>query len=123
MLNSVPDRKSKFYSSYPSKAVEIADKTGQLGYFEDLEFYVGIGFDKLRKGSLLKDCVKNGGIFHFDKATNTKINAVNFRGNSRLENKQLNMLSYLWELAYDLCIAPADNVSGNAGFEVLLGVN
>ena len=54
---------------------------------------------------------------------NKKIDAVNFRGNLRLQTKQLNMLGYLWEIAYDLCISPAANISGNPGFEVLLGVN
>ena len=67
--------------------------------------------------------MESGGIFYFDDATNNKINEVNFRGSSCLPTKQLNMLGYLWEFAYDLCIAPGSNISGNPGLEVLLGTN
>jgi len=37
-------------------------------------------------------------------------------------DKQLMMVSYLFELVYDLMISPADNVSLNGGFESCHGV-
>ena len=85
---------------------------------------VGIGYDKLLKGKLTDNFETHAGIFHFDIETNNKIKAVNFQGNanSRLQQKQLHMLGYLWELAYDLCIPPASNISGNPGIETVLGV-
>jgi hypothetical protein len=121
-LTSASSENSKFYHFYPSIEAAIVDKRVKKGSFENLQQHVGVGFDKLRKGKLLVD-VEQGGIFHLDNETNKRIDAINFRGNLRLQTKQLNMLGYLWELAYDLCIAPASNVSGNPGFEVLLGVS
>ena len=61
------------------------------------------------------------GIFYFDADTNTEIDTVGFSGASRLQTKQLNMLGYLWEIGYDLCVAPGSNISGSAGFEALNG--
>ena len=34
-----------------------------------------------------------------------------------MTQKQLNMVGYLIEIFYDLCLAPGDNVSMNPGFE------
>jgi hypothetical protein len=45
-----------------------------------------------------------------------------FRGCSTLEEKQLHMVGYLFELAYNLMIAPQDNVSRSPGFESCLGI-
>ena len=38
-----------------------------------------------------------------------------------LAEKKLEMAAYLFELVYDLMIADRDNVSGNPGFEALIG--
>ena len=40
----------------------------------------------------------------------------------RLQDKQLHMVGYLFELFYDLMIAPRHNVSQSPGFETPLGV-
>ena len=45
-----------------------------------------------------------------------------FAGCSTLEEKQLHMAGYLFELVYDLMISPRDNVSRSPGFETPLGV-
>ena len=37
--------------------------------------------------------------------------------NNLMTQKQLNMVGYLIEIFYDLCLAPGDNVSMNPGFE------
>ena len=67
--------------------------------------------------------IANNGIFLLDDETNKRIDGVNFHGaTGQLQAKQLHMLGYLWELAYDLCIAPGSNMSGNPGFEVPLGI-
>ena len=34
-----------------------------------------------------------------------------------MQQKQLNMVSFLWEIFYDLALAPGDNVSRSPGFE------
>ena len=51
-----------------------------------------------------------------------RIGAVAFAGCSTLEEKQLHMVGYLFELAYDLMISPTDNVSRSPGFETPLGI-
>ena len=121
-LKTASSEKSKFYNSYPSQEAPIHDSRAQRSSFENLQQFVAIGYDKLFIRKLLLD-VYEGGIFHLDRETNNKNNNINFKGNKRLQEKQLNMLGYLWELTYDLCIAPASDISGNSGFEVLLGVN
>ena len=121
-LSTVESRKSKFYSSYPSKQVHLADHSSRRGYFEKLEMFVGISCCKLMKGKLTDDFTRQRGIFHFDEETLKHIGRVNFSGNSRVQAKQLHMLGYLWELACDLALAPQSNISGNPGFETVLGI-
>ena len=41
---------------------------------------------------------------------------------NRLRDKQLHMVGYLFELFYDLMIAPRNNVSCSPGFETCLGI-
>ena len=119
-LETTQDRRSNFYNSYASNSVELADNGLRRGKFENLQMFVGIGFHKLLKGKLTHD-LEDGGIFHFDKQTKKSIDGVKFSGNQRLQQKQLHMLGYLWELVYDLCIAPSANISTNPGFESVVG--
>jgi len=122
LLKKSSSQNSKFYSSYPSRSVNLHDDRARLGTFENLQQYVGVGYNKLKKRNMLKD-VENKDIFHLDDKTNKRIEALNFQGKSRLDTKQCNMIGYLLELAYDLCLAPLSNISGNPGFEIVLGVN
>ena len=47
---------------------------------------------------------------------------VNFRGCGNLHEKQLRMAAYLFELCYELCLAPSANVSESPGFETVIGI-
>ena len=121
--------KTNFYRTYPARdgGGTIANESGRKGYFESLHQYVGIGIDKNCKESqcLTKD-MEDGGVFCFDRDTLTWIDKLNYRkDNNRvsIKDKQKDMLGYLWELAYDLCIAPSNNVSESPGFEHPLGVH
>jgi hypothetical protein len=100
----------------------LADEHARKGKFENLQMFVGIGYKKLLKFKLTHDFETQGGIFFFDATINKKIEAVKFSGSDRLGQKQLHMLGYLWELSYDLCIAPSSNISSNPGFETVLGI-
>jgi len=64
---------------------------------------------------------EEGGIFLFNDEEKMKIGNANISGRSTYKDKAIVMLSYLFELAYDLAIAPSDNVSSNPGFESILG--
>ena len=49
------------------------------------------------------------------------VSAQSIRRGATLAEKKLEMAAYLFELVYDLMIADRDNVSGNPGFEALIG--
>ena len=55
------------------------------------------------------------GIFEWDVTTMNAINKWNVTGTTK--EKQLVLVSYLFELVYDLMITPGNNVSVNGGFE------
>ena len=38
------------------------------------------------------------------------------------QQSQLKCVSYLWELVFDLCLSPQDNMSDSPGFEPYLGI-
>ena len=63
----------------------------------------------------------DGGIFRFSERKKKQMEKVKFGGESTLKGKQLHCLGYLMELAYDLALAPRDNVSSSPGFETCLG--
>jgi hypothetical protein len=118
-LKTSRDQASKFYSSYPSKNAQLYSTGGRRGWFENLEQCVALGFDRRQNGVItsLKEIV-----FLFDADSKVKVGRVNFAGTSSLEQKQLHMVGYLCELAYDLGLGLLDNVSSNPGFETCLGV-
>ena len=112
----------QFYNLYPSRDKEN-QSSFRRGYFENLAQYVAIGFDSTKKESMdmmVRD-IDDGGIFLFTKEEYQKIEMLNFRGRSDLPQKVIDMIAYLCEMAYDLCIAPLDCVSSNPGFEIVLG--
>jgi len=122
LLKKSSSQNSKFRSSCHSRSVNLHDGRARLGTFENLQQCVGVGHNKLKKENMLKD-VENKGIFHLDDKTNKMIEALNFQGKSRLDTKQCNVIGCLLELACDLCLAPLSNISGNPGFEIVLGVD
>jgi hypothetical protein len=121
-LTTVASQNSKFYTSYPSQEISLVDEHARKGKFENLQMFVGIGYKKFLKFKLAHDFKTQGRIFYFDATINKKIEAVKFSGSDHLGPKQLHMLGYLWELSYDLYIAPSSNISSNPGFESVLGI-
>jgi len=86
-----------------------------------LRQYVGIGFNRQDAELLTLDRAQGGVL---DWPANI-IDMVNKSGlgprGATLAEKKLEMAAYLFELVYDLMIADRDNVSGNPGFEALIG--
>ena len=76
-------------------------------------FVFAIGFDR-NNASLISD-TSDSGIFEWDTATLKFVKEWNVRGIEK--DKRLTLIAYLFELVYDLMIAPGDNVSVNGGFE------
>jgi hypothetical protein len=121
-LTTTQSQSSRFYSRYPSTDAVLATKVCQKGRFENLQQFVACGFacDSMTD-EVKKILTTDGGIFHWELFIE-KIQGVNFRGVTTLEAKQMHMIGYLFELAYDLCIDSVANVSLNPGFETCLGV-
>ena len=67
-------------------------------------------------------CPWAGGVLNWTDASLRFTDKVNFPGGHSLPEKQLRMVSYLFELGYELCLAPAYNVSESPGFETPHGV-
>jgi len=67
-------------------------------------------------------CPSAAGVLNWTTASLQLTNKVKFAGCQSLHEKQLRMVSYLFELGYELCLAPAHDVSESPGFETPLGV-
>ena len=96
------------------------------GIIKNLSQHVGFGFkiddatvDKIITTSFEESI---NGIFFFDEADINKIDKIKFRGYTELKKKQIIMITYLAELAYDIAISARDNVSDSPGFETCLGI-
>ena len=111
--------KSKFYSTYPTTATEDGGSS-----WGDLRQCVAFAFDMRDKEKTNVICAseRSKGILVWPKLDRKSINEIKFAGASTLEAKQLHMVGYLFELGYDLMIAPSANVSESAGFETPLGI-
>jgi hypothetical protein len=120
MLQTSKDQTSKFYSSYPSIVnAQLYSTGGGRGWFENLQQGVALGFD-CRQNGVVVSLKEN--MFFFDAESKVKVGRVHFSGASSLADKQLHMIGYLCELAYDLGPGLLDNVSSNPGFETCLGL-
>ena len=104
-------QKHYYYQKYPSRDVENI-RAGQ-GYFEDIEVYYGMGFDREEDVSPL--CLVNSdkSLFVWSEKTLGKLRRK--EGDQR--NKRFIAISYLWELCDSLLLASSDNVSQSPGFE------
>ena len=60
-------------------------------------------------------------LFDWDNSIE-KIRNANIGGCETIREKQLIVLGYFFEMCYDICLAPEQNVSVNPGFEQILGV-
>ena len=117
---------SKFYLQYPSKTVTHTKSSNKSrrGYSENLRQFMAIGYDSKNEETMKTITTRygEGGMFEFDDNEMKKIEKTNLKGKTTVNLKMIDMISYLPELAYDLSISRADNVSINPGFESILGV-
>merc|ERR1711865_735544 len=118
------DRNSGFYPSFPTRTSKHVVEGLQLGWWDELEQVVLLGFDLKNKTATraLTNPSPTQSLLNWSAADLVLIDEVNFRGATKIEEKQLHMVGYLFELAFDLMIARDDNVSKSAGFETPLGL-
>ena len=112
------------YSRYPSRDAALTNEACWKGRFENLQQYVACGIDYKMSEEVKKiltiDALRRG-VFHWDEHIN-KIRGVNlFWGViTLLAAKQMHMIGYLFELAYNICINYVANGSLNPGLESVL---
>ena len=118
---SVDPRSSYFYQQYPHPESPDARKDTRAGHFTDLRQYIGIGFNR-DDAELLTVDRSEGGILEWQANIIDMVSKSGLgRRGATLAEKKLEMAAYLFEFVYDLMIADRDNVSGNPGFEALIG--
>ena len=111
---------SKFYSRYPS--IESTFKTTEpWGNFENLTQYSAFAIARMYKPILQTICEETNGFMQWPKQTIEKLSRGGSTVGIDLVNAKLEMVSYFFELAYDLCLSPQDNVSQSPGFEKYIG--
>ena len=79
---------------------------------------MALAYDRTNTSHLVD--TSNLGVFECDDVTVDYIKK--WKVNGTVIDKQLIIVSYLFELVYDIMISPADNVSLNGGFESCHGV-
>ena len=89
-----------------------------------MRLYIACGFNPENDNviDILTKDESDGGVFLFNNADKENINKVNFRGLNTFKEKAIEMIAYLLELAFDISIAPRDNISSSPGFELPLGI-
>ena len=117
------DRSSRSYNAYPDPNSPNITEDARIGVFSDLVLCVGLAFQRMDKNAVKALCSTGSGrVLLWPPSVLEKVNKVKFAGCSSIEDKQLHMVGYLFELFYDLLIEPAANVSQSPGFETCLGI-
>ena len=83
----------------------------------ELLLFCALGFESDNTSSLVD--TSEQGIFNWDKPTMEAIGKWNLSGTKK--DKQLVLVSYLFDLVYDLMNAPGNIVSVNGSFETCHG--
>ena len=124
-LLTAADLASFFYQSYPSESSEVQTGAARRGFFGDLELCVGLGFTRTNRAAVKFLCSSDpaAGMLIWSKSDLERVGKVKFAGCMAPEDKQLQMVGYLFELVYGLMLPPRDNVSRSPGFETPLGIS
>ena len=109
-----------FYTLYPSRsnATQLPNK---IGHFEDLTQYCGFSFHRAHDVEGLTSTDEGKSMFDWSVYIN-HLDRSKLGGLKTLREKQLTVVGYFFELCYDLCLSPSQNVSNNPGFESIIGV-
>ena len=105
-------RMHRLYREYPARGFNSVGK--REGYFDNLVMYCGMAYNKGGNTEALRPLGAADSLYVWSKGVTDELNK---RGD--LSKLQLDAVSYLWELSYDLLIAKSDNVSTSLGFEAL----
>jgi hypothetical protein len=92
------------------------------GWFQDVSQYVGMAFDRQDAQAVQVLCHEQQGVFEWKSHIYTCLQQCLWHKQD-MRNKQLNMVAYLLELLYDLCLSQHVNVSESPGFELPMGIH
>ena len=108
-----------FYGSYPSTEATNVPSGVRRGSFEHLNMVIGVGYDQndARKVKVIVATDPSEGILQWPQPLLKRIRNTNIPGTTSLEQKQLHVFNYFFELAYELMLSPDDDVSSSPGFE------
>ena len=112
---------SEFYTCYPSITNPNHSNVLRSGFFEDLQQYAALSFNRTENTDGLTKTNEEG-LFVWSEDAIKKTDAMNVGSCKTLRERQLVLIAYLFEIAYDLCVSLINNVSQNLGFESCLGI-
>ena len=82
---------------------------------------VAIDRNDEEKRDIIRTDNERDGLFVYNDSEKKKIRYMNSRSNKSEQEKRIEVISYLFKLAYDLAISDQHNVSESAGFESCIG--
>ena len=120
------EHESQFYAWFPSNdGSGLTSNIERRGWFENLDQNVAVGIDRTVDGVmrlLTADRDTEQGFLRFENEFKNKIEKVSFNGARNIQDKQMHMVAYLFELAYDIALGSTNNASTSPGFETPMGV-
>ena len=116
LLQDARALQSRFYCLYPSVLASM--KSGsRLGTHEQLQVYSAMAFSsEMNETWKLIECEDKGGLVVWSATTLRNLER-SFSKTPALGEKKRSMISYLFEVGYQLALAPGDDVSDGPGFE------
>ena len=112
---------SRFYRMYPDRDTHKSTGGAKVcGFHQDLEPWLGCAFDKTDPAAvkLLTTDVNEGGILRWSQQ-GLELASKCPHGDTLVE-KQLHIVSYMFEVMADIMIEPKHNMSDSASFEMFL---
>eukprot|EP00562_Extubocellulus_spinifer_P025400 CAMPEP_0178665548 /NCGR_PEP_ID=MMETSP0698-20121128/30012_1 /TAXON_ID=265572 /ORGANISM="Extubocellulus spinifer, Strain CCMP396" /LENGTH=1270 /DNA_ID=CAMNT_0020308869 /DNA_START=177 /DNA_END=3986 /DNA_ORIENTATION=- len=110
-------RKKRHYRAYCARSAKsLVSKAERLGYAEDVETFVGIGFNSDNSDTL----TSNQGLFSWSESALSGLSSA-ADGCSSIESKKLNAAAFMFELLDCLKIPAKDDVGESFGAETYLG--
>ncbi len=111
-----------FYFMHPSNQGKRQAKRDKLGCFEHLTQVMAVVLDPAAEPAMhvTKDCNK-GELLILSRDDERRIKSALKKDLTPVQKFQ-EVITYLFELGYDLALSPENNVSRSWGFESILGV-
>jgi hypothetical protein len=111
-LISAEHRKSKFYTSFPSKDAHPLAHESRTAFYEDLKCYCAVGIDEKACDHAL---VEKDGMFDFTYGARQAFGRT--QNAAYRKDRKLRLIYYLFEHVFELAMSKNNVVSQSKGFE------